>query len=83
MASCIRLSQTRRHPGRPTGTCPGACAHYLDCKGTPDDEHTYNACVSECRATYDDPQFLVSYERLSCPDAVAFIEGDSGRGPGE
>jgi hypothetical protein len=79
--SCIRYVGRRQRP-KPTGTCPGACSHYVQCKGTRD-HRTYDSCVQECREIYDDsPQALASYERLACEDAVAFIEGDSGRGPG-
>jgi hypothetical protein len=80
-AGCAHY-QVRRHPGRPTGTCPGACAHYVDCKGSPQDDRLYATCVDECREIYEDPQVLVEYERLRCDDAVAFIEGESGRPPG-
>jgi len=27
------------------------------------------------------PEALASYQRLACEDAIAFIEGASGRGP--
>ncbi|RMH44130.1 MAG: hypothetical protein D6689_03180 [Deltaproteobacteria bacterium] len=81
VGSCARPPAPAR-PRQPTGTCPGACAHYLRCKGEPDDTATFAACVTECRATFDDPDVLADYERLDCDDAVAFIEGDSGRGPG-
>jgi hypothetical protein len=81
LAGCVRhLGPAYRRS--PTGTCPGACEHYLLCKGTPDDRETMSACVDECRAIYDDASVLAAYERLECEKAVAFIEGSSGRGPG-
>ena len=41
------------------------------------------ACIEECSAGLgDSPDALRDYERLSCDDAVAFIEGDRGRAPG-
>jgi hypothetical protein len=55
------------------------CAHY---QGSPQDDRLYATCVDECREIYEDPQVLVEYERLRCDDAVAFIEGESGRPPG-
>jgi hypothetical protein len=79
LAACAGLA--RRHPGAPTGTCAGACAHYVDCKGTPEDDAMYGACVDECREIYDDPQTLAAYEQLACEDAVAFIEGQRGPVP--
>jgi hypothetical protein len=79
---CLSSGAVRRHPGRPTGTCGGACAYYLDCKGQASDDGVFRACVDECRAIYEDPFMLASYERLRCEDAISFIEGASGRGPG-
>lgn len=82
--SCVRYGPRYRYVTQTTGTCPGACSHYLTCRGTPEDQQAYGRCVQECREIYEDnPQTLATYERLSCEDAVAFIEGDSGRGPGE
>jgi len=83
-ASCFRYGRSRRYSARTTGTCPGACSHYMSCKGGERDKQAYGSCVAECREIYEDsPHALATYERLSCPDAVAFIEGDSGRGPGQ
>ena len=83
-ASCIHYGRSRRYAAKTTGTCPGACSHYQTCKGTSSDQQAYAICVAECREIYEDnPHALATYERLACEDAVAFIEGESGRGPGE
>jgi hypothetical protein len=77
---CFR--QARLHDRETTGTCEGACAHYVDCKGLTETDEVFAACVTECRQIYEDSQVLASYERLRCADAIAFIEGPSQRGPG-
>lgn len=67
---------------RVTGTCEGACDHYLACKrrGGAD---ARAACVAECRDVLQDPESLRAFESLSCRDAVEYVEGSSGVGPGE
>jgi len=67
---------------RVTGTCEGACSYYLACKRS-DDSVAHAACVNECREIFDSSETLKEFERLECKDAVAFVEGSSGRGPGE
>lgn len=81
--SCIPFRTVRHNERRPTGTCPGACTHYVECKKMSTESPTFHACVQECRDIYEDPQMLASFERLTCDDAVAFVEGDSGREPGQ
>jgi hypothetical protein len=68
--------------GRVTGTCEGACRHYLACKGS-DDETAFRACLSECRLIFSSAETLEAFEKLDCADAIAFVEGSSGRGPGD
>jgi hypothetical protein len=85
-AACARHPRPER-PRLTTGTCDGACRHYMSCKGQ-DDQRVFDACVAECREIFmdgddADRDSLRAYERLSCPDATAFVEGASGRGPGE
>ncbi|WP_428268482.1 hypothetical protein [Haliangium sp.] len=68
------------------GTCEGVCDHYLACKAERGDEvpdATRGACQVECREIFSGPEALVAFERLSCDDAIAFVEGSSGRGPGQ
>jgi hypothetical protein len=67
---------------RLTGTCEGACDYYLACKRS-DDDTARQACVAECREIFATAETLKDFERLDCEDAIAFVEGSSGRGPGE
>jgi hypothetical protein len=71
MAGCIvkRLTTPRL-----TGTCDGACAHYVECKqGHSDDDRV--RCTTECPDVFRDPDSLMGYESLSCKDAVEYIDG--------
>ena len=59
---------------RLTGTCEGACAHYVDCKpGHPLADRT--RCTAECPSVFTDQDSLMGYESLTCRDAVEFIDG--------
>lgn len=84
--TCVRQA-TFGPRGTGTGTCEGACRHYTSCKGT-SDRGVRDACIQECTEIFiedgeADTESLKEFERLSCEDAVAFVEGSSGRGPGE
>jgi hypothetical protein len=71
LAGCIvkRLTSPRL-----TGTCDGACAHYVECKpGHADADRT--RCTAECPDVFRDPDSLMGYESLSCKDAVEYIDG--------
>ncbi|ACY13114.1 hypothetical protein [Haliangium ochraceum] len=71
---------------RPTGTCAGACEHYLACKaerGDPVDDEQMLTCELECAQVFSGSEPLLAFESLRCEDAIAFVEGESGRGPGE
>lgn len=66
-----------RHGGGPptTGTCGGACAHYLDCKGDRDGA-AHDACVAECGQVFaSDEVSLREFERLSCEKTIEFVDG--------
>lgn len=65
-----------------TGTCGGACDTYLECRGDGTDRK-WSACVSECTDFFNDQQALRELERMDCQDIIAFIEGPSGRAPGD
>lgn len=80
LASC-RMESAFRHR-RLTGTCEGACDHYLACKRSRNAD-ARAACVSECRDVFQDAESLRAFESLSCRDAVEYVEGPSGRGPGQ
>ena len=59
-----------------TGTCDGACAHYVDCSDRPDPRGTLRqACLAECPGVFADHESIMAFESLSCPDTVEFVEG--------
>jgi hypothetical protein len=72
-ASCVVRHLTGP---RLTGTCDGACAHYVECKPG----HTRadgERCRAECPEVFADRDSLMAYESLSCQDAVEFVDGTS------
>ncbi len=71
LASCVvhRLMGPRL-----TGTCEGACAHYISCKTGARDEDR-SRCNAECPGVFADRDSLMAYESLSCPDAVEYVDG--------
>ncbi len=84
LGGCVNRS---RGPvfGRPTGTCAGACDHYLWCKaqyGDKIDAPSRKTCELECPEVFSGEESLAAFESLTCDDTVAFVEGESGRGPG-
>jgi hypothetical protein len=59
---------------RLTGTCDGACAHYVECKPG----HLLvdqQRCAAECPTVFGDTDSLMGYESLTCKDAVEYIDG--------
>jgi hypothetical protein len=84
-ASCATLPLRSQAP-QLTGTCEGACSHYLVCKGEGAPTQARQSCVRECGDIFVhegqvDSASLRDFERLSCTEAVAFVEGNGGRGP--
>jgi len=75
LASCI----VRRLSGpRVTGTCDGACAHYIECKpGHADVDRA--RCNAECPQVFSDRDSLMAYESLSCQDALEYVDGTTAR----
>jgi hypothetical protein len=65
-----------------TGTCDGACDHYLGCKHDRDPAAKL-ACRRECSEVFQDEESLRAFESLDCSDTIEYVEGDSGRGPGQ
>mgnify|MGYP001765165001 CR=1 FL=1 len=59
-------------PPRPTGTCAGACDRYTDCA---DDATRRASCLQECPLVFSDPYSLAAFERMSCDDVLAFVDG--------
>jgi hypothetical protein len=71
IASCV---VNRLMSPRLTGTCDGACAHYIACKPG----HSAGArkqCAAECPDVFSDRDSLMAYESLTCTNAVEYIEG--------
>ena len=59
-----------------TGTCDGACAHYIECKpGHLSADRS--RCQTECPNVFSDRDSLMAYESLSCPNAVEYVDGNS------
>jgi hypothetical protein len=73
VAGCI----VKRLDGRKlTGTCDGACAHYIACKpGHPEADR--RRCVQECPQVFSDRDSIMGYESLSCSDAVEYVDGSA------
>jgi hypothetical protein len=71
IASCV----VHRLVGpRLTGTCAGACAHYVSCKpgaGAADRDR----CQAECPEVFGDRDSLMGFESLECADAVEYVDG--------
>jgi hypothetical protein len=83
--SCVRRAP-RIYYQQLTGTCNGACEYYLACKqvgGGSVSEPMHHACVSECGEVFSSKDSIMAFESLACEDAVAFVEGSSGRAPGQ
>jgi hypothetical protein len=59
---------------RLTGTCDGACAHYVQCKPGHHDLDRQR-CTLECPEVFSDRDSLMAYESLACNDAVEYIDG--------
>ena len=59
-----------------TGTCDGACAHYVQCK--PGHAITdRDRCLAECPGVFSDRNSLMTYENLACEDAVEYVDGST------
>ena len=63
---------------RLTGTCDGACAHYVSCKSGAGDNEMHR-CTQECPDVFGDRESLMAFESLTCPDAVEYVDGTSKR----
>jgi hypothetical protein len=59
-----------------TGTCDGACAHYVQCK--PGHARVDgDRCLAECPGVFSDRDSLMTYESLACEDAVEYVDGST------
>lgn len=61
-----------------TGTCDGACAHYVQCKPG-HAEIDRSRCLAECPEVLSDRDSLMAYESLACQDAVEYVDGNVAR----
>jgi hypothetical protein len=59
---------------RLTGTCEGACDHYLECKHGHAD---LARCRRECPDVFSDRDSLMAFESLSCQNTIEFVDGRS------
>lgn len=59
---------------RLTGTCHGACDHYVECKPGHTDADRQR-CEIECPGVFSDRDSLMAYESLSCKNAVEYVDG--------
>lgn len=77
IAVCIASCVVNKLMGpRLTGTCDGACDHYVECKSGNADA---KRCRAECPDVFEDRDSLMAYESLSCKNAVEFIDGPTQR----
>lgn len=61
-----------------TGTCEGACEHYVECK--PEHPDAAKArCRTECPEVFSDEDSLRGFESLSCKDTVEYVDGTTPR----
>jgi hypothetical protein len=84
-ASCLRYTRSAGTYGE-RGTCDSAWSYYVGCRGG-GDAALARGCLDECEAIFvtdgvTDAESLREFEALECNDAIAFVEGDSGRPPG-
>ena len=61
-----------------TGTCNGACAHYVQCKPG-HAELDGDRCLAECPDVFSDRDSLMAYESLACEDAVEYVDGSAAK----
>jgi hypothetical protein len=61
-----------------TGTCDGACSHYVQCKPGHSDLDS-KRCRAECPDVFSDRDSLMAYESLTCDDAVEYIDGPAAK----
>lgn len=59
---------------RLTGTCQGACNHYVTCKPGDTDADRVR-CETECPGVFSDRDSLMAFESMSCQNAVEFVDG--------
>jgi hypothetical protein len=73
-SSCV--VRTMMSGNRLTGTCAGACAHYVQCKPGHSEEDRMR-CTAECPQVFADRDSLMAFESMSCRNTVEFVDGTS------
>ena len=63
---------------RLTGTCSGACDHYVACKPGHSNVDRQR-CETECPGVFSDRDSLMAFESLSCQNAVEYVDGTKPR----
>jgi len=58
------------------GTCEGACAHYLECKGMSTSQNQAT-CTTNCKGLGLKAADLASFQQSDCATAIAAVEGTS------
>ena len=59
-----------------TGTCAGACDHYVGCKPGATSADKVR-CESECPQVFSDRDSLMAFENMSCQNTVEYVDGTS------
>lgn len=62
-------------------SCDGACQHYLVCKGI-DNADNRAQCNKSCTDQGYTQEQLSQLQAMSCPDAIAAVEGNGGTSSG-
>lgn len=79
-SGCFRYARSQTFAT--SGTCAGACDHYVDCKES-ESESAREQCLEECQQIFvhkgePDRASLQDFEELDCEATIAFVDGDSG-----
>ena len=77
LTSCVVRNFVTGGP-RLTGTCQGACSHYVECKPGHSSADR-NRCELECPNVFSDRDSLMAYESLDCQNAVEYVDGTQQR----
>lgn len=77
VAGCMmRRADTTPRAHEITGTCDGACEHYVMCKPGHADADLAR-CTRECPTVFDDEDSLIAYESMTCEEAVEYVDGSA------
>jgi hypothetical protein len=72
VAGCVHRWMHRRV----TGTCEGACTHYIGCRRAAGlSADTEQRCRRECPEVFGDARSLEAFESLDCADVIEYVDG--------